>query len=292
MRNNLLYITVFSLSLFSCEFFKMKSVEQQDAIERKPIARAHDAYLYPEDLEGIVPKGMPTEDSIARVHRYIDTWAKKQLLIKEASENIDFDEADIERKILDYRYSLMGYEYQSYYINKNLNKEVTDEEVAKYYEENIDNFILRQNIIQGLFVSLPNEAPKTEDVKKLMLSDKDADYEKLMAYCLSFASTYQLNDTIWMNFADIVKGTPLAELPNKVEFLQNTDFTSVEDSLNTYFLKINEFKIIDDLSPMDFVRNQIRDIILNKRKIELARKLEQDVYDKAKKNNEIEVFPY
>jgi len=290
LKNNLIYIVILSLVMFSCEFFKMKNSETEITVEKTPIARAHDVFLYPEDLEGIAPTGMSIEDSTDRVKRYIDNWAKKQLLIKEASGKIDFDEADIERKILDYRYSLMGYEYQSYYINAHLDKEVTDEEVLAYYEDNIDNFILKQNIIRGKFISIPNEAPKTEDLNKLMVSSKEEELERLTAYCLSYATAYQINDTVWINFEELISGTPLVGVPNKVQFLKQTKFTEVSDSLNTYYLKLDEYKISDEISPMEFVKDQVKDILINKRKIELAKQLEQQVYNKAIENNEVEIF--
>jgi hypothetical protein len=41
---------------------------------------------------------------------------------------------------------------------------------------------------------------------------------------------------------------------------------------------------------LEFVEEDIKNIILNKRKVELARKLEEDVYDNAAKRKEFEVF--
>jgi hypothetical protein len=43
-------------------------------------------------------------------------------LSDEAMKNIDINEAEVERKVLDYRYSLIGYAYQNYYIKKNLER--------------------------------------------------------------------------------------------------------------------------------------------------------------------------
>jgi len=275
----------------SCEFFQMKKNSDDDLNQSKnPIVRAHDAYLYPEDIEGIVPKGMSPEDSAERVNRYIDSWARKQLLIKEAAKNIVFDEAEIERKILDYRYSLMGYEYQSYYVNENLVKDVTDTEIQIYYTENIDNFTLKQNIIRSKFINLPIGAPNTVSVQKLIHSNKEEDIEVLKTYCLSFATSYQLNDSLWINFDELVRSTPLAELDNKVQFLKTKKYSETADSTNLYYLRILEYKMSDELSPMEFVKDQIKNIIINKRKIALARQLEEEVYQQAVRNNEIEIY--
>jgi hypothetical protein len=274
----------------SCEFFQVKKEVVDGLEEKSPIARAHDAYLYQEDIDGIVSKGMSPEDSSERVNRYIDSWARKQLLIKEATKNIEFDEAEIERKILDYRYSLMGYEYQSYYVNEKLVNIVTDEEVQNYYSDHVDDFTLKQNIIRGKFINLPIGAPNTIDVQKLIHSEKSEDIETLNSYCLSFATSYLLNDSSWINFEELVRSSPLAELDNKVQFLKTKKYTELADSTNLYYLKISEYKMSDELSPMEFVKDQINNIIINKRKIALARQLEQEVYEQAVRNNEIEIY--
>ena len=182
----LLFITV-----TGCDLIKMKDEPKVEENKPNPVARVGDQFLYPSDLEGIATEGMTREDSTERTMRFVNNWVRKQLLIQEAATKIEFDEADIERKILDYRYSLMGYEYQSYYINQNLNKEVSDEEITQYYNENIDNFLLKQNIIRGRFVKLPVGAPKVEKVKVLINSNKPKSIEELNSYALSFAANYQ-----------------------------------------------------------------------------------------------------
>lgn len=289
-RSKLLYSLVVLLLLASCDLIKIKEDAKSGQPTSRQLARVGTQYLYAEDLEGIAGGGINPEDSAVRSVGFIDDWVKKQLLIKEASTKIEFDEAEIERKILDYKYSLMGYEYQTYYINNNLQKEVTEEEIQTYYEENIDNFILKQNIIRGKFIKLPVGAPKINKVPSLLSSSREDKIEELNSYCLSFATTYQLYDSIWMVFDEVIKNTPMAEIPNKVQFLQRKKYVETEDDIFKYYLKINEYKISDNISPLEFVKEDIKNIIINKRKVELAKKLEDDVYEKAKNNNEFEVY--
>ncbi len=277
------------LFLVSCELFQIKE-EAQSEEDKPAIARANNAYLYPEDLEGIVPHGMNKEDSLNRINGYIKNWAKKQLLINEAATKIEFNEAEIERKILDYRYSLMGYEYQTYYINKNLNTTVSEDEILSYYEKNIDNFILKQNIIRGKFLAVSKEAPNTGDVKKLITSRKEKDLEDLKSYCLSYSIAFQIQDSTWINFEELVEGTPFVEIPNKVQYLKKNKYAEAEDDKHLYFLVISEYKISDEISPLEFVKDRIETIIINKRKIELASQLEKQVYDKAVQSKEFEIY--
>jgi hypothetical protein len=278
------------LGATACDFIKFKSGENDKEYRQKPVARVHDSYLYPEDLEGLIPLGMSREDSIARTESYVNNWMRKQLLIHEASTRIEIDEAEIERKILEYRYSLIGYEYQTYYINQNLDREVSDGEIQEYYQKNLDNFVLKQNIVRGRFISVPKGAPRTNQLPKLIKSNKPADLEELRSYCLSFATAYHLEDTVWVNFDEVIKTTPLAEIPNKVQFLRNNKYVENSDSDNEYYLRIDEYKKSDDISPLEVVREQIITIIINKRKIELAKQLEQEVYERASKNNDFEIY--
>jgi len=285
---NLLMISVLTLTA-GCEFLKMKK-ERPEETTSKPVARVLDHYLYPEDLEGIVGAGISKEDSANLIERYINSWARKQLLINEAAAKIDFNEAELERKILDYRYALMVYEFEKQYVNNELNPNLTSEDIHKYYEANKDKFELKQNIIRGIYVKVPSQAPRISQVKKWIQSDKTQDIEDLKSYCLRFATSYSLEDSIWLNFDEIIKNTPLVAITNKVEFLKQNDFVESKDDEFDYFIRIKEYKITDEISPLAFVEDQIRNIIINKRKVELAKNLEEEVFNKALQNKDFEIY--
>ena len=93
-----------------------------------------------------------------------------------------------------------------------------------------------------------------------------------------------------MEFDKLVVGSPLAEIPNKIQFLRSYPYYETNDAGYLYFLKIDAYKISDNVSPLEFVREEIKNIILNKRKVELVRKLEDQVYENAVKQKEFEIF--
>ncbi|MCW5910329.1 MAG: peptidyl-prolyl cis-trans isomerase [Cyclobacteriaceae bacterium] len=276
-------------SLAGCDLIRMKKEQSQEAA-RKTVARVHNAYLYQDELAGIIPAGATAADSVARVTAYINSWIRKQLVIHEATKNIDINEAEVERKVLDYRYSLIGYEYQNYYIQKNLDDSVSDKEIQEYYNSRQDNFILKQNIVQGTYIKVPKEAPRTKRIKDLMYSRKEKDVDELRSYCLSFSAAYHLADSSWIEFDKLVVNSPLAEIPNKVQFLRSYNYYETSDNEFLYFLKIDAYKMSDNVSPLEFVKQDIKNIILNKRKVELARKLEEEVYENAANRNDFEIY--
>jgi hypothetical protein len=87
-----------------------------------------------------------------------------------------------------------------------------------------------------------------------------------------------------------VKNSPLAEIPNKIQFLKTNPYYQTSDDNYLYFLKVVEYRISDNISPLEFVKDDIRNIILNKRKVELAKKLEDEVYNNAVSEKEFEVY--
>jgi hypothetical protein len=272
-----------------CDLIRMKR-EESVVDARRPVARVNETYLYQDELVGLVNGKTSKDDSVARVTAYINSWVRKQLLISEAMKNININEAEVERKVLDYRYSLIGYEFQNFFIKQHLDYTVSEAEISKYYKEHNDNFILKQNIVRGTFIKVPKEAPRTKRVKDLIFSKNDKDHHELRSYCLSFSSAYHLSDSTWIEFDKLAVNSPMAEIPNKIQFLKTNPYYQTEDPKSLYFLKIDEYKISDNISPLEFVREDIKNIILNKRKVELAQKLEQDVYENAVKKKDFEVF--
>ncbi len=290
---NLKYIIPFLIILSGCDLIDFREgksgIKFKDNGEIKPVARAHDQYLYASDLEGLIPPNISRADSANLVERYIKSWINKQLVIREASDKLNLEEAEIERKVLDYRYALLIHEYQKSFIQEQIRKEVAEEEVNKYYEDHKDNFQLRQNIIKCRFVKLPQEAPRLNIFKRLMQSDDPKQLEELRSYCYQYASTFHL-DSIWINFDEVIQNTPLANNDNKIAFLKNNSYYETTDDHFHYFLKIMDYKISDEISPLEWVRDDIQKIIINKRKVKIAKELEAGIYERAEKNNDFEIF--
>lgn len=276
--------------LGGCGYLKLKDDPEETAEAQTKIARVNEKYLFKDELADVVQGGSSAEDSARMVKRYINSWVRKQLLIDEAASKIEFDQQELERKILDYRYALMVYEYEKHYVNATLEKKVSEAEIKEYYEANRDNFELKQNIIKGLYVKVPKEAPRIKKLKEFLEEDDDEDKEKLKSYCYRFASDFMLDEAAWVNFEEIIVNTPLISIPNKVQWLKANEYVETSDDRNLYFLKIFDYKISNELSPLEFVRDQIETIIINKRKAELAARLEKEIYEKAQKNNAFEVY--
>jgi len=144
--------------------------------------------------------------------------------------------------------------------------------------------------VRATFIKVPVNAPRTKKIKELIFSNRDKDEKELKSYCLSFSAAYHISDSTWMVFDELVKNSPLAEIPNKIQFLRTYPYYETSDDTYLYCLKVDEYRISDNVSPQEFVKDDIRNIILNKRKVELAKQLEDEVYNNAANQNEFEIF--
>ncbi len=271
--------------LSACEFFKPKEITTED-----PLAKVHENYLYPSDLEGLVANNISIDDSTKLAEKYIEDWIKKQLMIGKSSEAIDYNEAEIERKVLDYRYALIVHSFEKEYIDKNLNRQVSSEDIQNYYENKSDNFLLKQSIIKCLFVQTPKDAPNLNQFRRNFRAYPDGNADDLYSYTSQFANKSFLDDSTWVIFDELIYGTPLASHQNKKHFLSNNNYSETSDDDNIYFIKIFDYKISDEISPLEFIREDIENIIINKRKLALKKKLEETIYEDAEKNEEFEIY--
>ena len=279
------------ICLSSCDLLQFKKgVNGNGEPGSDPLASVGDIYLYPKDVEGIVPTGISKADSIDLTERHIQGWIKKQLLISEAQKQLSFDEVELERRVLDYRYALMMHEFEKYNIARNIDTNITEEEIEEYYNENIENFELKQNIIRGYFIQLTKDAPKLGRFRYLLRSSREQDIEELKSYAYSYGVKVHLDDSVWVNFEDVISNSPLMDIPNKTDFLRRNKFYEMPDGDYRYFLRISQYKIQNDTSPLEFVRDDVQKIILNKRKVMLAKKLEDDIYKNAKENEDFKIY--
>ncbi len=254
---------------------------------RKPVARVFDVFLYEDQLREIIPPDATGEDSAAIVNGFVQNWIKETLLLRKAEENSE-SMSEISRKLEDYRKSLVIYEYEKALVAQYLDTVVSTKELEEYYEKNKESFSLRDNIIKVTFVKIPRKAPEINKVRKWYRSDEAADKAQLAGYCSRYAENYYFDDS-WLLFDDILKEVPI-KLYDKESFLRNNRFIEVEDSLHYFFVNIRGFQVKNSISPLAFERENIRSIIINRRKVDLIQKIKNEIFAEAKNQKNVELF--
>lgn len=257
-----------------------------DASERV-LARVYDKYLYVADIRNVVPKGASKNDSLTIIRSFVQNWIQQQAVLKRAEDNLDDERKNVDKKLEEYRNSLITYIYESELINQKLDTSISPQEIEKYYKENENNFQLKNNILQVLYFTLPKSAPKLTKVKGWFRSNHAKDRKLLEEYCYQYATDYYFNDEDWILFDDLLKKIPI-QTYDQEQYLKNNRYIEIPDSANIFFVNIKGFKIKESLSPLNFERDNIWNLIINNRKLELIREMEKDAYQDALQNKEIE----
>lgn len=277
----LLLAGLFLVIFFAC---KRNTVSQSD---ERVVARVFERYLYANDLRSIVPKGTSRNDSLRIITDFVNNWIRQQCVLKRAEDNLEEKKKDVERKLEEYRNSLITFAYEKELVKQKLDTTVSSAEIEEYYKENENSFQLRNNILQVLYVKIPKKAPRLEKLRQWFRSS-DARNRKLMEeYSFQYANDYFFNDEEWMLFDDLIQRVPIKTYDQE-QFLRNNRMIEIPDSTHLFLVHIKGFKIKESISPLSFETENIRNLILNRRKLELLREMENDAYNDALKAEEIE----
>lgn len=268
--------------LAGCDYFQKSSKEVV-------VAECYGKYLYESDLIGLVPEGTPTLDSIQRVSTFIDSWVRRQVLIHQAESNLNKEMLDLDKQMEEYRNSLIIYTYESQLIDQKLDTVVSDDEIAEYYEQNKEDFQLRNTMVRVAYVILEEDSKQKPDFKKL-LSDPDT----LMLQNIDIQATYYAVKSFvdvdqWMRLDELTNIIPI-EIFNAESFLKKNKFVCFDMNEYTYMVRFVDYLLEESTSPMEMVRDNIKSVILAQRRQTLIDKMQTALYEKAKREKAFEVY--
>jgi hypothetical protein len=279
----------FLISAFIALLFLTACNSSPESDRGAVLAKAYGNYLYESDIEGVVPVGTSVNDSIMLVKNFIDNWLRKRILVRQAERNLTPAQTDFSKKLEDYRNSLIVYTYETELIRQKLDTVVTEREIERYYEENKSNFELKYNIVKVVYAVLPSDSRELGRFRKLLKNRTILNLDSLNTLAQRHAIAYYLDEENWINFDELLLQIPLVAYNQEV-FLNNNRYVEFIDEPFVYLVLFRDFMIRESLSPLEFEYANIRDIILNKRKLELLKEMHQEVYEKALRNNEVEIF--
>ena len=278
--NNVALCCIIVLLLFSCGSKTRKN--------DKAVAKVGDKYLYFSEMSHIFGKGVSKEDSAAHAKLFIDNWIKTRLLLKKAELNLSAEQLDISKEIETYRTSLLIYKYEDLWLQEKMDTTVLESEIRQYYEANQANFSLEEYAVRAVYIQLPINAPTVWNVRRWYVSDRERDVQDLADYCQNHAVKYDLIDDEWVQWANIERELPQQEAAKR----QMTQYSYFEqqDGDFLYFVRIRERRAPGDTAPLVFVKDKVKSIIINKRKLKLISDLERSIYDDALLKNQFEIY--
>jgi len=253
------------------------------------LAKVHGKYLYASEIQGLIKPGTPPQDSITIVSNYINSWVRQQLLLYQAGKNLTQSQKKFDKQLEDYRSSLIIYEYESNIIRQKLDTVVSMVEVQQYYDKNRANFELKENIVKVNYVQIENDSKELTRLKKLWQAGDELSWSELERYCIQNGLNYSLFNDSWVYFNNLLQEVPIVTY-NQENFLQYNRNIEVSDSLYLYLVEFSDFKIKESVTPLSMLEDNIRKIIINRRKLELLQNLQNEIFENALMNNYFEIY--
>lgn len=272
------------LTVPSCDsFFK-------EEFEQVPLARVGNAYLYKNEVELAIPTVMSSADSAAFITDYINKWASKELLLTRSKINLP-DETlnEFDRLVADYRAELYTRAYVDELTRQMNDSAVTTKELLKFYNAQKENFKLNEKIYQLRFIGLPPTFLNPDLVEDRMKRFEQEDARYLDSISVHFKKAH-FNDSIWVSASQLMMEIPPLNYKNQDSYLKKSKFFEIKDSTGVYFGRVMASMDVNDQAPFTYVIPDLKEIILNRRRLDYVRQIEADILSEATKKNEFENY--
>jgi hypothetical protein len=280
---NRILIVIGLLQLFVC-------CNSKPEVKSEAVARVNEFYLYKDDIKGLVPPGTSKEDSSVIVHNFIDRWASQKLLISAAEVNLsDEKKTSYDKLVRQYKVDLYTKAYIDEVVKTTVDTVVNDAEMEAYYKENKENFRTNGMLVRLRYIHLAKDNPRYEAIKSRFFDFRKSDRKFWDTYALQFKS-FAFNDSVWVDMSQVYGRLPFINPDNRESYMAAGKSIQHPDSLDMYLVKIVNVIDRNQVSPFEYVKPTLKEVILNKRKLELIKKFEKDITDDAIKDNNYEIY--
>ena len=253
------------------------------------VAKLGDHKLYLSELENVIPNGVSPEDSVNLANIYINSWATDKAFQDIAEQKLSKEEKDVSKELEAYRQSLLRYRFEQRYVSERLDTMVSQKEVDEYFESHKDNFKLERPILKARFMSISEDSPNLQRIKKLMSSAKVDDVLAADSLASNSAQRYVDCSETWIDAVTLAGefGVDYVTMLSK----KSGSLIEIPDgngSLRVAF--VADMIKAGEIPPVEFCQERIKDIIISGRKHRLLTTLEQDLIEDAKAKEKFEIY--
>ena len=253
---------------------------------RNVVAECCGQTLTVEDVAQLT-KGYSGADSALIAEEYIQDWAV-ELLMYETSHRVS--NRKIEELVADYRRSLYMHEYEQLLVAQRMPLMIEDTLISAFYETHRQQLILREMILKGALVVVPNGAPNMGDLRKhLGKLDDSESLEWIEKYVYQYGVGYELFVEDWKLCEEVLDCMPL-EKTELSKLVRKNKQVELQDSINTYMLEVVDYYPAGGVMPLDYARKDIEMNILRTRRTEFLDSMRNELYDKSIKNGKLKRY--
>ena len=279
IRNSISLLVLFLVA--GCQYFNFNK-----DVDKTPIAQVYDKYLYFEDINPKIFRDKSPEDSLAVLREYIEDWAYKTLLLKQAQNNVDT--LKINRLVNQYKNDLLIDTYKDLLIQKYIDTVVLPDTLQAYYQKYKNYFKAKKAMVYPVYAVVKRAEPKAMKIKKWFFSDKTEWQDSLFK---NTGIIEKMNLTgRWMQIDSLKRELPAFQSMNDKYILKKSKKFVITDSLSLYLVLVKDVVQPGEALPPDFVRDDLRQLVLSKRKQAGWSKIENDIKQEAIKQKHFKII--
>lgn len=256
--------------------------------DKRVVATVDDKELMLGEILENMPLNYSGADSATFVRMYTDNWVLDQLKLARADEVLSSHE-DIDRLVEGYRQSLIMRQLDQYYVDKELDTEVTERQIMSHYRTNSSQFVLDHDKVRGVIVRVSEDFRNRTALSDAMRSISVDDMQELTA----FAEKHSLQVTDltaeWVTFSDFLSYLPTVRTRSYNNFLNKNKVQSMRaDDVVFYFVIVDVVRE-GELIPLECVEEDIRRMLYAERSAEIIRRYEKELKYEAIESGRVEV---
>lgn len=247
------------------------------------VARVGNQLLSKEDIAEVLPSGVKGDDSVAYVRSYVDKWLVRQLKIQEANTLFPDTERNIEKLVREYRHSLLTSRVDQYYIDQQMSPVISDEEITDYYNSHKADFILDRTLVKGRVLRFDASFRQSKQLKTSMQKALTSAVEEksLSDVCTKNDFLLQDNRSSWINFTDFLDNLPVTSSQNNEPLLDKMGIQEMKAGKYCYYFDFTSVCRKGNVAPLEIVAENIRRILLTRRRAEIIRQHEEQILQSA-----------
>jgi len=272
--------------LFSTVLFFTNCTNISDNYSNDLIARAGENFLYQNDL----PKFKSEEDSLIKYQNFIETWAKKKILYDLSLTNLSQSKKnEIDFLVEDYKVELYINSYKDLLVNSRIDSIVTYDEIESFYNKNIYNLKLNENLIKYRYVKVPIDNINVNRIKRSLQRLNTNDRNFLDSLNFQFADL-KVEDTIWFTEREVISSIEFINQKNKSTYLRKNILYEIDDDQYLNFFLIKDILKSGNIPPLSYLYERIKSNIINQRKLDLIQNINKEILNDALKSSKYEIF--
>ena len=251
--------------------------KSSSSLDENIIAVVDGMHLHIDDVRRDMPAGITDTDSVTFVRMYVENWILNRLKIKRAEQVLSSSD-DIERLVEGYRQSLIMRQLDQYYIDKMLETEITDKQIAAYYRANSAAFKLDHNVVQGVVVKTPKGFRNTTTLTTAIRnSAKGGDWQELDAMAEKHSLDVVNMTSQWVSYSDFLSNLPTERSRNYNDLITKSGVQQMTSDDAIFYFIITDCALKGEIAPMASVESDIRRRLYAERRADVVADYEAEL---------------